>query len=88
MDAQGTTRGRGFTGVMRRWNFAGNVSTHGTHEYRRHPGAIVHEFGGTIRPKGVLIEFKEQAMARRAAVQHLPEIERAIESRIDRLLNA
>ena len=40
VDAQGTTRGRGFTGVMRRWNFAGNVNTHGTHEYRRHGGSI------------------------------------------------
>jgi large subunit ribosomal protein L3 len=25
---------------MRRWNFAGNVDTHGTHEYRRHGGSI------------------------------------------------
>lgn len=40
VDAQGFTRGRGFTGVMRRWNFAGNVQTHGTHEYRRHGGSI------------------------------------------------
>jgi large subunit ribosomal protein L3 len=40
VDARGTTRGRGFTGVMRRWNFAGNVTTHGTHEYRRHGGSI------------------------------------------------
>ena len=40
VDAQGITRGRGFTGVMRRWNFAGNVQTHGTHEYRRHGGSI------------------------------------------------
>ena len=40
VDAQGTTRGRGFTGVMRRWNFAGNVDSHGTHEYRRHGGSI------------------------------------------------
>ena len=40
VDAQGTTRGRGFTGVMRRWSFAGNVQTHGTHEYRRHGGSI------------------------------------------------
>jgi large subunit ribosomal protein L3 len=40
-DARGTTRGRGFTGVMRRWNFAGAGSdTHGTHEYRRHGGSI------------------------------------------------
>lgn len=40
VDVQGRTRGRGFTGVMRRWNFAGGVSTHGTHEYRRHGGSI------------------------------------------------
>lgn len=40
VDAQGTTRGRGFSGVVRRWSFAGMVSTHGTHEYRRHGGSI------------------------------------------------
>jgi large subunit ribosomal protein L3 len=40
VDAQGFTRGRGFTGVMRRWNFAGFVQTHGTHEYFRHGGSI------------------------------------------------
>lgn len=40
VDARGTSRGRGFTGVMRRWSFAGGVMTHGTHEYRRHGGSI------------------------------------------------
>ena len=40
VDARGTTRGRGFTGVVRRWAFAGGVQTHGTHEYRRHGGSI------------------------------------------------
>jgi large subunit ribosomal protein L3 len=40
VDAKGTTRGRGFTGVMRRWDFAGFVRTHGTHEYQRHGGSI------------------------------------------------
>lgn len=40
VDAQGTTRGRGFTGVMRRWNFAGFPRAHGTHEYQRHGGSI------------------------------------------------
>ena len=40
VDAQGTTRGRGFSGVVRRWSFAGFVATHGTHEYRRHGGSI------------------------------------------------
>jgi large subunit ribosomal protein L3 len=40
VDARGTTRGRGFTGVVRRWAFAGFIQTHGTHEYRRHGGSI------------------------------------------------
>jgi len=40
VDARGTSRGRGFTGVVRRWAFAGFVRTHGTHEYRRHGGSI------------------------------------------------
>jgi large subunit ribosomal protein L3 len=40
VDAQGITRGRGFSGVVRRWSMAGAVQTHGTHEYRRHGGSI------------------------------------------------
>lgn len=41
VDVTGDTRGRGFTGVMRRWNFKGSkTQTHGTHEYQRHGGAI------------------------------------------------
>jgi large subunit ribosomal protein L3 len=40
VDARGTTRGRGFSGVVRRWSMAGAVQTHGTHEYRRHGGSI------------------------------------------------
>jgi large subunit ribosomal protein L3 len=41
VDVTGITKGRGFAGVMRRWNFKGSqTKTHGTHEYQRHPGAI------------------------------------------------
>jgi len=40
VDVQGCSRGRGFTGVMRRHNFKGMTRTHGTHEYRRHGGSI------------------------------------------------
>lgn len=40
VDVRGLSRGRGFTGVMRRHNFKGNVRTHGTHEYERHGGSI------------------------------------------------
>jgi len=33
VDVVGTSKGRGFTGVMKRWNFKGSRSlTHGTHE--------------------------------------------------------
>lgn len=40
VDVQGTSKGRGFTGVMRRYNFSGMTRSHGTHEYSRHGGAI------------------------------------------------
>jgi len=40
VDVQGVSRGRGFQGVVRKYHFAGNVQTHGTHEYRRHGGSI------------------------------------------------
>lgn len=40
LDAMGITRGRGFTGVMKRWNFSGMGRTHGAHEYHRHGGSI------------------------------------------------
>lgn len=40
VDASGISRGRGFSGVFRRHNFAGFVTTHGTHEYKRHGGSI------------------------------------------------
>ncbi|HMK72680.1 MAG TPA: 50S ribosomal protein L3 [Myxococcaceae bacterium] len=40
VDVTGITKGRGFQGVMKRWNFRGFGQTHGTHEYRRHPGAV------------------------------------------------
>jgi len=40
VDVSGLSKGRGMQGVMRRWHFAGFYQTHGTHEYRRHPGAI------------------------------------------------
>jgi len=41
VDVTGITKGRGFQGVMKRWRFKGSqTATRGTHEYRRHPGAI------------------------------------------------
>jgi large subunit ribosomal protein L3 len=40
IDVTGTTKGKGFQGVMRRHHFAGFRATHGTHEYFRHGGSI------------------------------------------------
>lgn len=45
----GVTRGRGFSGVMKRWGFGGQPATHG-HPSNRKPGSI----GGCAQPGRVL----------------------------------
>lgn len=40
VDVSGVTKGRGSQGVVKRWKFRGFGQTHGTHEYRKHPGAV------------------------------------------------
>ncbi len=40
VDVTGTSKGRGFTGVIKRWGFEGPKMTHGTHEYFRHGGSM------------------------------------------------
>jgi len=40
VDVSGTSKGRGFTGVIKRWGFGGFPGSHGTHEYFRHGGSI------------------------------------------------
>lgn len=40
VDVTGTTKGKGFAGVFRRWGFRGASRTHGTHEAFRHAGSI------------------------------------------------
>ena len=40
VDVVGTSKGRGFAGVMKRHNFRGTKATHGVHEYYRHGGSI------------------------------------------------
>ena len=40
VDAIGTSKGRGYAGVVKRHGFKIKKRTHGTHEYFRHPGAI------------------------------------------------
>jgi large subunit ribosomal protein L3 len=50
VDVTGTSKGRGFAGVMKRHNFAGFISSHGTHEFFRHGGSI----GTRLTPGHVL----------------------------------
>ena len=55
VDVQSKTRGRGFTGVMRRWNFRGSAKdTHGPHEYKRHGGSI----GTNMTPGRTFLNLK------------------------------
>ena len=50
VDVTGTSKGKGFAGVMKRYNFAGFIRTHGTHEFFRHGGSI----GTRLTPGHVL----------------------------------
>lgn len=40
VDVTGTSRGKGFAGVMKRHNFGGAPASHGAHKNHRKPGAI------------------------------------------------
>ena len=55
VDVTGLTKGRGFTGVIKRWGFAGVSSlTHGSHEYFRHGGSV-----GTATTPGRVFKGKK-----------------------------
>jgi large subunit ribosomal protein L3 len=58
VDVTGTTKGKGFAGVMKRHNFSGVGASHGAHKNHRKPGSI----GGCATPGRV---FKGQRMAGR-----------------------
>jgi large subunit ribosomal protein L3 len=40
VDVTGTTKGKGFQGVVKRWGFHGGPRTHGQSDRQRHPGSI------------------------------------------------
>ncbi len=73
VDVVGTSKGRGFTGVMKRHNFRGTKASHGVHEYFRHGGSI----GSNTDPARC---FKNRKMPgqhgnRRSTVQNLTVVE-------------
>lgn len=40
VEVYGTTKGKGFAGVVKRWGFHGGPKTHGQSDKERHPGSI------------------------------------------------
>lgn len=73
VDVVGTSKGKGFTGVMKRHNFAGQRATHGAHLVHRMPGSV----GQCATPSRV---FKGQRMAghsgnQRTTTQNLTIVE-------------
>ncbi len=68
IDIAGASKGRGFQGVVKRWNFAGGPKTHGSHFHRR-PGSV----GNCVKP-GRVIKGKKlpgQMGSRRITVRAL-----------------
>ena len=69
VDVTGTSKGRGFTGVVKRHGFAVMRRTHGTHESTRHGGAI----GAGAYPGRVIkgMKMAGQLGAERVTVRNL-----------------
>ncbi len=64
VDVSGVSIGRGFSGVVRRYGVKGQPATRGTHEYRRHIGAIgCRKFPGHV--------FKNQRMPGHMGVDNI-----------------
>lgn len=73
VDVTGTSKGRGFAGVVKRWKFAGGKKTHGGEQDLRRPGSI----GASATPSRV---FKGKRMAgrygaKRHTIQNLSVIQ-------------
>jgi large subunit ribosomal protein L3 len=64
VDVTAVSKGKGFTGVMKRHNFSGLGSSHGVHKVHRSPGAI----GACATPSRV---FKGTRMAGRMGHQRV-----------------
>ncbi|MEI7770784.1 MAG: 50S ribosomal protein L3 [Chloroflexales bacterium] len=80
IDISGTSKGRGFTGVVKRWGFHGGPKTHGQSDRHRAPGSI----GAGTTPGRV---WKGQKMAgrmggKRVTVQNLEVVEVLLEKNL------
>jgi large subunit ribosomal protein L3 len=73
VDVTGMTKGRGFTGVMKRWNFQGGPASHGAKKWHRRGGSI-----GARKTPGRVIKGKKMPGhygAERVTTQNLEVIE-------------
>jgi large subunit ribosomal protein L3 len=69
IDVTGTSKGRGFGGVMKRHHFKGFIRSHGTHEFFRHGGSV-----GTRLTPGMTLRGKRMPGhlgAERVTVQNM-----------------
>jgi len=73
VDVTGTSKGKGFAGVMKRHGFGGAPASHGAHEYFRHGGSIGQNMtpGRTMKGK----KMPGQMGNKRVTVQSLKVIE-------------
>ena len=73
VDVSGTSKGKGFQGVMKRWNFSGGPASHGAKKWHRRPGSI-----GQRKTPGRVYKGKKMAGHmgdERVTVQNLEVVE-------------
>ncbi|MCH3975330.1 MAG: 50S ribosomal protein L3 [Bifidobacterium tibiigranuli] len=80
VDVTGTTKGKGFTGTIKRWGFKSYRRTHGSHKNERRPGSV----GACATPSRIL---KGKRMAGRmghvtSTVQNLTVVSTDVENGI------
>ncbi len=66
VDISGTSKGKGFAGVMKRWGFKGQLATHGVERKHRSPGSVSGRASnlGTGKPKKGIRMSGQQGNAR------------------------
>ena len=72
VDVSGTSKGRGFTGVIKRWGFSGGRATHGS-MFHRAPGSV----GASATPSKIIKGRKMPGHHgnRRVTVQNLEVVD-------------
>ena len=77
IDVTGTSKGKGFAGVMKRHNFSGQKASHGAHRIHRAPGSI----GACATPSRV---FKGTRMAGRLGGEKVTTLNlRVVEANVE-----